>query len=424
MPKTSPSLSDLLPPLICGSATFNDQYNPDPYKLPTTGIVHRALSLGVRAFDTSPYYGPAEELLGKALDTPFVYQNFPRRDYFLLTKVGRIAGSEFDYSPQWVRRSVKRSLESLRTNYLDVVYCHDAEFVTPGEVLKAVQELRRIRDTTGEVKYIGISGYPVTVLCELAEMILQRTGEPLDIVMSYANFTIQNTRLKSVGLPRLEAAGVGVVPNASVLGMGLLRRMGVPIGAQGDFHPSPRHLRQVIARASDWCGVSENRIEKVAIRFAIENWMRDGSPVGSKGDSASGIPWQREKVLPEAPKIGVSVIGVSSIEELDETMRVWRSILDGLDNGEHTAVESGRGTQDRDWSLKRQKEVQQLAQGIRQILGDYVDFAWQSPPLNFQRAGDMSSAVASLPTPAASPDSRALGLKTEDPIGSQTMEEI
>ena len=60
MPPTQTPLSTLLPSLICGTATFNSQYNPDPYKLPTTEIVHRALSLGVRAFDTSPYYGPAE----------------------------------------------------------------------------------------------------------------------------------------------------------------------------------------------------------------------------------------------------------------------------------------------------------------------------------------------------------------------------
>lgn len=410
MPQTSPPLSALLPPLICGTATFNDQYNPDPYALPTTGIVHRALSLGVRAFDTSPYYGPAEELLGKALNTPFVHENFPRRDYFLLTKVGRIAGAEFDYSAPWVRRSVQRSLDRLYTKYLDVVYCHDVEFVTPEEVLTAITELRRIRDETGRIKYVGISGYPVTTLCDLAEMILERTGEPLDAVMSYANLTLQNTRLSSVALPRLKAAGVNVVPNASVLGMGLLRRTGVPIGAQGDFHPSPSELRTVIQKASDWCDQQDNRIEKVAIRFALETWMREGEAVGSKGDPASGIPWRREHVKPNAPKLGVSVMGVSNVDELNETMRVWRSILDGLDGGEKTAVESGRGTKDRIWSLSRQKQVQELATGIRKVLGEYVDFAWASPPPDFRKPGLAPTVPAPLPTPAASPDHCALKL--------------
>ena len=100
----------------------------------------------------------------------------------------------------------------------------------------------RIRDEEGTIKYVGISGYPVPVLCDLAEMILRETGEPLDVVMSYANFTLQNTRLMSDGIPRLVAAGVDVVPNASPLGMGLLRSQGPPIGAMGNWHPAPDGL--------------------------------------------------------------------------------------------------------------------------------------------------------------------------------------
>ena len=391
-------LSSVLPPLICGTATFNSLYNPDPYALPTTGIVHRALSLGVRAFDTSPYYGPAEELLGQALDTPFVQDNFPRRDYFLLTKVGRIAESEFDYSPSWIRRSVQRSLERLRTSYLDVVYCHDVEFVSSEEVLAAVTEMRTIRNQTGVIKYVGISGYPVTTLCELAEMIKQKTGEPLDVVMSYANFTLQNTKLSSVALSRLRAAGVGVVPNASVLGMGLLRRNGVPIGGQGDFHPAPNDLRAAIRAASDWCDANGDKIEKVAIRFALENWMREGQGIGSRGDPASGLPWKREDAV-GGTKLGVSVMGVSNLEELDETMRVWRSILDGLQNGEKTAIESGRGSQDRTWSLERQKEVHHLAKGVREVLGLWVDYAWPSPSPGFVNVRDNFASPTSATEP-------------------------
>ncbi|KAL8683302.1 MAG: hypothetical protein Q9186_000685 [Xanthomendoza sp. 1 TL-2023] len=408
MPQTLPSPSTLLPPLICGTATFNNQYNPDPYALPTTAIVHEALSFGVRAFDTSPYYGPAEDLLGAALDTPFVRGNFPRQDYFLLTKVGRISGDEFDYSAAWVRHSVQRSLERLHTDYLDVVYCHDIEFVSPDEVLTAVTELRRIRDETGVIKYVGISGYPVTTLCELSEMIHEKTGESLDVVMSYANFTLQNTRLASTALARLKAAGVDVVPNASVLGMGLLRRKGVPIGGKGDFHPSPKELRAAIQAASDWSDsqdVSDKRIEKVAIRWALENWMREGASVGSRGDPASGISWTREKSEKYGGnKLGVSVMGVSNVEELQETMRVWRSILDGLEDGEKTAVESGRGTHDREWSLNRQQQVQTLATGIRRVLGEWVDYTWPSPPPDFINQRSAPAAPAPLPTPAASPD--------------------
>ncbi|KLP12501.1 L-fucose dehydrogenase [Fusarium fujikuroi] len=174
-------LSEVIPPLILGTATFNHQYHPDPTHMPYTDIVGRALAHNILGFDTSPYYGPSEILLGDALRklTPPP----PREDYFLITKAGRIAGDEFDYSPAWIRYSVCRSLERLGTQYLDLVYTHDVEFVSPEEVLAAVTELRRLRDQ-GLIRYVGISGYPVDTLASLAEMILRETGEPLDAVMS------------------------------------------------------------------------------------------------------------------------------------------------------------------------------------------------------------------------------------------------
>ncbi|KAI7588931.1 Aldo/keto reductase, partial [Hortaea werneckii] len=168
---TKGRLSDVLPPLIFGTATFNYQYNKDPFELDTTGLVQRALEYGIRAFDTSPYYGPSEEILGEALDTDFVRNNVPRKDFHLITKVGRISSDEFDYSKEWVRQSVQRSLQRLKTSYLDLVYCHDVEFVSEEEVMEAVRELRRIRDEEGTIKHIGISGYPLPVLCSIANRV-------------------------------------------------------------------------------------------------------------------------------------------------------------------------------------------------------------------------------------------------------------
>lgn len=413
-------LSQILPPLIFGTATFNNQYNDDPLALDTAGLVEQALCHGVRAFDTSPYYGPAEELLGKAISTPFVRRNFPREDYYILTKVGRIASAEFDYSAEWVRQSVRRSLERLKTSYLDVVYCHDVEFVSSEEVLEAVKELRRIRDTDGSVKYIGISGYPVHVLCDLSEMILAETGEPLDIVQSYANFTLQNELLASQGIARFKAAGVDVVPNASPLGMGLLRQQGVPIGGQGDFHPAPRGLRAAVKRAAEFTADHGEKLEVIAIRYALESWITIGESVGSHGDPASGVPWQPESNdQVGGRKLGVSVMGVSKASELQKTLMVWRSILDGLENGQQIATQAGRWQYAHEWSLNRKQAVLLLAKGIRDTLSQWVDFAWQSPDEGFvnqrhqQNPETKTLSVAPWPTPDASPEPTGLEGKSK-----------
>ena len=382
MPPTSPPLNTILPPLICGTATFNNQYNTDAFAVPSTQIIHRALSLGVRAFDTSPYYGPSEELLGQALHTTYVHEHHPRSSYYLITKVGRLGGSEFDYSPEWIRHSVLRSLQRLHTSYLDVVYCHDVEFVSADEVLGAVKELRRIRDTQGTIRYVGISGYPVPLLCELAEMVLRETGEPLDAVMSYANFTLQNTSLGSQGMQRLKAAGVSVLPNASVLGMGLLRDVGVPVGGKGDFHPAPKELRSRVMEAARFVGKKGERLEVVSIRWGLDTWSREGAALGGVGG------------------IGVSVMGVSNVEELEETMKVWNSVLDGLPI-------SGREVEEdkRDWSLSRRKEIERLALGVWDILGEWKDYAWASPDVGYVNIRVIKGVIDDIsPTPTVKDD--------------------
>lgn len=383
MAKKEP-LSSVLPPLIFGTATFNIQYNKDPYALDTVGLIQEALQLGVRAFDTSPYYGPAEELLGVALDTPFIHEHFPREEYYILTKCGREAENRFNYSAEWVRESVKRSLKRLRTTYLDVVYCHDAEFVSPDEVVEAVKELRRIRDEEGTIKNVGVSGYPVDVICSLAERIKAETGEPFDIVQSYANFNLQNTTLATKGISRLRAAGVQVVPNASILDMGLLRRDGLPANAIGDWHPAPLPMRQVMRDASELCDDHGERLEVIAIRYAIEQWIEAGESVGSHGDPASGVPFEPEpNERIGGKKLGVSVMGVSHPHELKQTMQVWRSILDGLENGAETAAQAGRWEKAHEWSVNRKKAVLLLAEAVREHLGEWVDYSWPSPPPGF-----------------------------------------
>lgn len=412
-------LSSVLPPLIFGTATFNYQYNPDPYELDTSGLVQRAFEYGIRAFDTSPYYGPSEEILGAALDSNSVRNGVPRDEYFLITKCGRIASDEFDFSAEWVRQSIKRSLERLKTDYLDLVYCHDVEFVSEEEVMEGIRELRRIRDEEGTIRYIGISGYPLPVLCSIAHRVLLETGEPLDAVMSYANFTVQNTLLATQAIKELQAAGVDVVPNASPLGMGLLRREGVPIGSMGNWHPSSNELRAAVKRASDFCDRHDEKLEVVAIRYALEQWARLGASVGSRGDPASGVPWQRESnEQVGGARLGVSVMGVSKASELEKTMQVWRSILDGLENGEETARRAGRWKRDHEWSLNRRTAVEIIADGIQEYLDEYIDFTWESPGKDFvnkraTQTGERPAAAVEGPqepwlTPAASPRAEEL----------------
>ena len=106
----------------CGTSTTpHTPHSPSSHPIPIPSSRY-----GIRAFDTAPYYDDSEIVLGTALKA--LEHEFPRESYQLITKVGRYDGA-FDYSPKTLRASVRRSLRRLHTQYLDVVYLHDVEFV-------------------------------------------------------------------------------------------------------------------------------------------------------------------------------------------------------------------------------------------------------------------------------------------------------
>ena len=358
MTVAKPPLSYVLPPLILGTATFNRQYNSDPAQMPYESIVRRALlQHNICAFDTSPYYGPSEILLGDALSKI----KAPRSSYMIITKAGRISADVFDYSPSAIRASVHRSLERLHTPYLDLVYAHDVEIVTPAEVLATVRELRRLRDQEGIMQYVGISGYPVEHLASLAEMVLRETGEPLDAVMSYNHFCVQNTRLGDPELlQRFEEAGVDCVPNASMLGMGLLTSRGVDRGPMAAWHPSPPGLRESCYVLKSIAEAEGEHLEEIAIQWSLGHWAEKGARLGTAALAGRGKPTASE----EPSRVGVSVMGVSSVDELDETWNAWRTMVgEPRNDGE---------------AQRRIKVTCMVEEKMWPSLGLWKDYAWES----------------------------------------------
>ncbi|KAF3807097.1 D-arabinose 1-dehydrogenase [Colletotrichum gloeosporioides] len=374
-------LSAVLPPLILGTATFNYQYVSDPSQMPSVEIVSRALSLGITAFDTSPYYGPSESILGAALRT----LSPPRESYFLVTKAGRIAPAEFDYSPSWIRASVLRSLERLNTSYLDLVYTHDAEFVSPDEVVAAVRELRRLRDE-GLVRYVGICGYPVPVLCELAEKILRETGEPVDAVQSFSHFCVQNNTLGSDAiLTRFKDAGVNVVTNASMLSMGLLTTRGVDDGPMASWHPAPGPLRKLCKSLVAFAEGAGEKMEDVALYWAMANWARVGGAFGTEF-----LP----PTFAGPAKVGVSVMGVTSVKELEETWADFQAVLRDLSGTQA----QGEKKEYQGAMVSRYEKIQRLVtEQMWPALGEWRNYSWASPDEGFVNQRAQSAVDATLP---------------------------
>jgi D-arabinose 1-dehydrogenase len=266
-----------LPPMIMGGAAFSYQLHPNPASLQVLEIVKQAFALGLRAIDTSPYYEPSEELLGAALSHPDIAQTYDRSEFIIMTKCGRVAEDHFDYSASWIRKSVARSLERFKTTYLDVVFCHDVEFVTLDEAVQAVGALLELVDK-GTVKNVGISGYDIPVLINVARAVREKHGKCIDVVQNWAHLCLQNTELESGGLEAFKELGVKAVCNASPLACGLLRKNGVPVGSRGDWHPAPAGLRAAASEAASWVEEQGDTLAALALRYAIARGMQNSSP--------------------------------------------------------------------------------------------------------------------------------------------------
>ncbi|KAL1875721.1 hypothetical protein VTK73DRAFT_9910 [Phialemonium thermophilum] len=352
-----------LGPLVMGSAGFSYQLNADPESLPLERILLRAFDLGLRTIDTSPYYEPSEQLFGAALSSPTISSEYKRGDYILMTKAGRIKEKEFNYSPDWIRKSVARSLQRFNTTYLDVVFCHDVEFVSIEEAVTAVATLVDIKERTGAIKAVGISGYRIDVLVEVARLARERFGRPVvEIVQNWAQLTLQNTRLEQVGFQALRETGVRAVVCSSPLAVGLLRYGGIPVGRTGDWHPAPQGLRAAAQKAAQWVHGRQDghSMSQIAMRFAVSLAAKNSRP-GFMVTTASGI---------------------SSLRDLEENVATTRSIL-------HSAT--GKNNANQEEPLVRLTEVDEVElardkeyyDGIRAILGGWVDFDFaDSAPKN------------------------------------------
>lgn len=293
-----------LPPLIMGGAAFSYQLTPDPRSLPILDIVKQAFELGLRAIDTSPYYEPSEELLGAALSHPDIAHKYQRNEFIIMTKCGRVAADHFDYSPAWIRKSVTRSLDRFNTMYLDVVFCHDVEYVGLHEAVQAVGTLFELVQA-GIVKSVGISGYDIAVLLKVASEVWTKYGKGVDVVQNWAQLSLQNTRLEHGSLGALKSVGVKAVCNASPLACGLLRKDGVPVGSLGDWHPAPAGLRDAARRAAVWMEEQGDDLAGLALRFAIAKSMQNS-------DEDFTV---------------ATITGIGSISDLYENVRTAKRIL-------------------------------------------------------------------------------------------------
>jgi len=242
--------------------------------------VQVALDLGLDFIDTSPFYGRgmSEVLLGIAL------KGIPRDRYLLGTKLGRYDKDHFDFSAKRVVESVDVSLHRLGVDYLDIMLCHDLEFVEMSQIVnETLPALRKIQKQ-GKVRFVGVSGYPM----KMFRYVLDHAD--LDVVLSYNHYTLQNTMLADL-VPYLKGKGVGIM-NAAPFSARLLTNATLP-----PWHKATPEVRAICKQAAEHCAARGVDIAQLALQFSMANPDLSTCVVGS-ANPANIEKWAKWAALP------------------------------------------------------------------------------------------------------------------------------
>jgi D-threo-aldose 1-dehydrogenase len=176
-------------------------------------VVDRAWELGIRFFDTAPYYGSgtSERRLGAALRAR------ARNEYVVSTKVGRLLRpgtsewhggppleSYFDFSYDGALRSLEESLARLGIDRVDIALVHDPDDHYDEARDGAFRALVRLRDE-GMIRAVGVGMNQTEMLSRFA-----RETEP-DCFLVAGRYTILDRSAADELLPLCADRGIAVI---------------------------------------------------------------------------------------------------------------------------------------------------------------------------------------------------------------------
>jgi aryl-alcohol dehydrogenase-like predicted oxidoreductase len=259
-------------------------------------MLNKAVDCGINVIDTANGYtgGKSEEIVGKALKG--------RRDEVIIaTKVGwggSQAPNQTGLSRKHILSQVKRSLERLQTDFIDIYYLHRFDPETP------LEETLRTYDgliLQGKVRYIACSNFTVSQIARAHEISKLHDWEKLIAVQPPYNL-MQREIEKNI-LPYCEQEGLGVLTYTPLMG-------GFLSGKYSKTAPPPvgsryRYNQKLWKRLDQELNFEVlQQLESVANDIGISM-------------SRLAIAWILKNPIVTAP-----IVGASSIEQVEENCQL------------------------------------------------------------------------------------------------------
>jgi D-threo-aldose 1-dehydrogenase len=251
------------------------------------GVLEAAWSENIRYFDTAPWYGrgQAEHRTGR-----FLYRQ-PRDQFVLSTTVGRTlhrpvkpeafdsgfwAGGlrfeiNFDYSYDGIMRSYEDSLQRLGMDRIDLLLIHDLDFrhhATEARVAAYLGQLAttgwralETLKTAGQIRGIGAGINELGMMPRFLDLV------PIDFFLVAMRYTMLDQDSLDVELPRVAAAGGGIVIggvfNSGILATGPIK------GAKYDYVDATPEMLERVRRMEAVCKRHRVPLATAALQFPL-----------------------------------------------------------------------------------------------------------------------------------------------------------
>jgi aryl-alcohol dehydrogenase-like predicted oxidoreductase len=226
--------------------------------------VRKAVDLGCNFFDTADVYGHghSEELLGKALSGD-------RENMIIATKVGGDfyhGAPRMNFSPDYLDFALKKSLERLKTSYVDLYQLHNP----PLELMKSLdvfQALERLKES-GRIRHYGVSIHDPQ-----EGLVAMQTGDPsaIQVVFNVLRQEAKNELFRAAASKNVAIIAREPLANGFLTG----KHKSNDVFSQGDIRRNfPRQYVANLVQASDQLGFLETRIRsraQAAIRFVLDH---------------------------------------------------------------------------------------------------------------------------------------------------------
>ncbi|WP_454197293.1 aldo/keto reductase [Nocardia sp. Marseille-Q1738] len=293
-------------PLALGTMTFGTEWGWGADKDEARRIFDHYVGRGGNFIDTASQYtnGTAEEWLGE-------FAGAERESLVLATKYSAVRRLTDPNSGGNHRKSmvasVEASLRRLRTDYVDLLYLHLWDGLTPAdEIVRAMDDLVR----AGKVLYVGVSDTPAWQVARMQTIAELRGWSPL-IALQIEYNLIERTVEREL-IPMAGELGLGVVswsPLAGGVLTGKYRRTDLG-GASGSTGGS----RKDIALANE--SLTERGL-------AIADLVTEIADQLGRTPAEVALAWSMHR-----PAVTAPVLGARTVRQLQDNLGALDLVLD------------------------------------------------------------------------------------------------